>query len=430
MSAVISSTTTVRPRTGVVAAIRKRPKLFSVMAIIVGWVAIWSVTKGHDTLVLAGAELTKSQLWLSERANDLVLADSGNFFIQVTHWISDSLDWLILQLQLLISEPAYPRPVPEIGWLGVIAIAAWVVYATAGPAMTGLTIVSFLAFGILGFWVDSMNTLIITGVAVVLSVLIGIPTAILMARNKFARSIITPVLDVFQTLPTFTYLLPMMLLFGIGAAAATMCTLIYALPPVIRIASHGIREVSATTLEATTSLGQTSWQRLRKVELPMAKRTIIVGVNQTTMAALSMVTIAAFINGPGLGQPVVQALAALQVGDAFVPGICIVIMAIMLDRVTTAASVYGEKLARRNDKEAEKRRQLHAPRGASSWLPWPSGSPATTCGRRVSRLRSTSVSTSPTASRSGSTGSPSTGERRPRGSRTTSPTPSSTRCRT
>ncbi len=358
MSAVIPRTATVRPQTGVVAAVRKRPKLFSVMAIIVGWVVLWSFTKGHDTLILAGADLTKAQTWLGERANDLVLADTSNVFIQITHGISDALNWLFLHLELLISEPAYPRPVPQIGYLGVIAIAVWVVYATAGFTMTVLTAASFVAFGLLGFWADSMNTLIVTGIAVGLSVLIGIPLAILMARSKVARSFITPILDVFQTLPTFTYLLPMMLLFGIGAAAAIMCTLVYALPPVMRIASHGIREVSPTTLEATTSLGQTSWQRLTKVELPMAKRTIIVGINQTTMAALSMATIAAFINGPGLGQPVVQALAALNVGDAFVPGICIVIMAIMLDRVTTAASVYGEKRARRsNAKEAEQRRQ-------------------------------------------------------------------------
>ncbi len=201
-----------------------------------------------------------------------------------------------------------------------------------------------------------MDNLIITGMAVVVSVVLGIPTAILMARSKTAQSIITPILDVMQTLPTFTYLLPMMLLFGIGAPAATMCTIVYALPPVIRIACLGIREVSHTTIEATTSLGQTSWQRLTKVELRMAKRTIIVGVNQTTMAALSMVTIAAFINGPGLGQPVVQALEALNVGDAFVPGVCIVIMAIMLDRVTTASSVYAENQARKADKDAADRR--------------------------------------------------------------------------
>ena len=126
-----------------------------------------------------------------------------------------------------------------------------------------------------------------------------------MAHSSRARSIITPILDVMQTLPSFTYLLPLMLLFGIGAPAAVVCTLIYSLPPVMRISAHGLQNLSATALEATDSMGQTPWQRLSKVELPMAKRTIIVGINQTTMAALSMATIAAFINGPGLGQPVV-----------------------------------------------------------------------------------------------------------------------------
>ncbi len=358
MSAVISRTAAARPANGVVAAVKKRPTLWAVVAIITVWVIVWAFTKGHQTQVLAGATLTHVQTWLGDRANDLVTASTSNPFIQVTHGISSAFDTVFLHLQLLISEPAYPRTVPEIGWLGVIAIVAWVVYATAGLAMTALAVVSFAAFGILGFWAASMDTLIITGMAVVMSVIIGIPTAILVARSGVARSIITPVLDVMQTLPTFTYLLPMMLLFGIGAPAAIMCTFVYALPPVIRIASLGIREVSPTTIEATTSLGQTSWQRLTKVELRMAKRTIIVGINQTTMAALSMVTIAAFINGPGLGLPVVQALTALNVGDAFVPGVCIVIMAIMLDRIATAASVSGEKRARASDPAADSRRTV------------------------------------------------------------------------
>ena len=357
MSAVISSTSAMRRPGGVIAGIRRHSTLWSVVAVVTAWVVLWAFTKGHSTMVLAGASLTKVQTWLGNRANDLVIAKTSNPFIQVTHWISDAFSWVILHVQYLVSQPVYPRTVPEIGYLGVIAIAAWVAYATAGAAMTVLTVVSLALFGILGFWQDSMDLLIVTGVAVGLSIIIGIPLAILMARSRVARAIITPVLDVMQTLPTFTYLLPIMLLFGIGAAAATICTLIYALPPVMRIASHGIREVSPTTLEATSSLGQTSRQRLTKVELPMAKRTIIVGVNQTTMAALSMATIAAFINGPGLGQPVVRALIALNVGQAFVPGLCIVIMAIMLDRVTTAASMHAENRARRADRDAERRRQ-------------------------------------------------------------------------
>jgi glycine betaine/proline transport system permease protein len=126
---------------------------------------------------------------------------------------------------------------------------------------------------------------------------------------------------------------------------------------VIRLTSLGITSVSTTTLEATSSLGTTTWQRLVGVEMPMAKRTIVLGINQTTMAALSMATIAAFINGPGLGQPVVQALNKLRVGEAFVAGMCIVLMAIMLDRVTTAASVHGEQRARKHGTEAERTRR-------------------------------------------------------------------------
>jgi glycine betaine/proline transport system permease protein len=192
----------------------------------------------------------------------------------------------------------------------------------------------------------------------VICVVLGVPIAILMAHSKAVNAVITPILDVMQTLPSFTYLLPLTLLFGIGAPAAVVCTFIYALPPVIRIASLGIRSVSPTTLEASSSLGATTWQRLVGVEMPMAKRTVILGINQTTMAALSMATIAAFINGPGLGQPVVQALDKLKVGEAFVAGMCIVLMAIMLDRVTTAASVHAEQRARTRGPEEENRRTI------------------------------------------------------------------------
>jgi glycine betaine/proline transport system permease protein len=159
-------------------------------------------------------------------------------------------------------------------------------------------------------------------------------------------STLNTVRDIFQTMPTFVYLLPIVLFFGIGASAAVVCTLIYALPPIIRVAGHGIRNVSSTTIEATDAAGQTAFQRLRKVQLPMARKTIVVGLNQTIMAALSMATIAAFVDGPGLGQPVLSALFKNDVGGAFVPGMLIVVMAVMLDRTTTAASEASEKAAR------------------------------------------------------------------------------------
>lgn len=177
-------------------------------------------------------------------------------------------------------------------------------------------------------------------------VIVGIPMGIWMARSRRATAALTPVLDAMQTMPSFAYLAPLVLVFGIGPASAVVTTLIYALPPLARITAHGIRSVSPTTIEAARSMGTSHWQVLRTVQLPMARRTIIVGLNQCTMAALSMATIAALINGPGLGQPVAQALQSLDIGNAFVSGIAIVIMAIVLDRTTTAASERAEVATR------------------------------------------------------------------------------------
>ena len=331
---------------------------------IVVWVILSIVFHGKKTLEIGGADQIGVQNWIGARANDLVVADTGNYLLRLTSGIADVLDAIIQWFQLLISVPAFPSPYPEIGFLGVLAVAWFFTALVAGWRMSIFTAVCFALFSLLGFYEDSMDLLIVTGVSVGLSVVVGLPLAVLMAHSGRARAIFTPVLDVMQTLPSFAYLLPLMLLFGIGAPAAVICTVIYSLPPVMRISSHGLRNLSESALEATDSMGQTSWQRLTKVELPMAKRTIIVGINQTTMAALSMATIAAFINGPGLGQPVVRALNALRVGDAFVPGICIVLMAIMLDRVTTAASEHGEKLRRNQAQDMAARRNLFLLMGA------------------------------------------------------------------
>jgi glycine betaine/proline transport system permease protein len=246
--------------------------------------------------------------------------------------------------------------VPEIGWLGVVALFTWVAYALAGVRSAVLVLVGLLAFGFLGYWEDSIDLLIVTFVAVLVCVLIGIPLGIWMARSKRANGVITPILDVMQTMPSFAYLAPLVLVFGIGPASAVVTTLIYSLPPLARITAHGIRTVSPTTIEAVRSMGTSRWQILRTVQLPMARRTIIVGLNQCTMAALSMATIAALINGPGLGQPVAQALQSLDIGNAFVSGIAIVIMAIVLDRTTTAASERSEVATRRGSGAGRNRR--------------------------------------------------------------------------
>jgi glycine betaine/proline transport system permease protein len=165
-----------------------------------------------------------------------------------------------------------------------------------------------------------------------------------MSRRKWLSAAITPVLDIMQTMPSFAYLAPLALIFGIGASSAVVLTIIYSLPPLVRITEHGIRTVPATTIEAAGSMGLTQSQLLRKVQLPMARRTIVVGINQCTMAALSMAVISAFVAGPGLGQDVMNALQNLDVGTAAVAGGLIVMIAIMLDRTTTAASERRERV--------------------------------------------------------------------------------------
>jgi glycine betaine/proline transport system permease protein len=329
----------------------KRPTLprWAWALILIGvWLLIYLFTKGEDTLVLPGREHTDLHNTLTGFRDDVLASRDDNWLIQLTYdvgaWFVSVVEWI----QGLISVPDFPRPVPQIGWLGVIAIATWVGLAVAGWRIALLIAASFATFGLFGFWSESMDLLIVTLVAVGVSVLIGMPLAIWLGttRNRYVIAAINTTLDFLQTMPTFVYLLPIVLFFGIGASSAVVCTFLYALPPIIRIAGHGIRNVPATTIEATQSAGQTAAQRLRKVQLPMARRTIVVGLNQTVMAALAMATLVGFIDGPGLGQDVLDALSKNDVGAGFVPGALIVVMAVMLDRTTTAASEAREKRVR------------------------------------------------------------------------------------
>lgn len=315
-------------------------------AVVVLWVLVWAFTKGTDTLDLPSLSRTGLHDRLTEFQNGLLESRSTNPVMQVTNAIADAFRGTVDWLQRLLSKPAFPRPVPEVGWLGVTALATYAGLVVAGWRIALLVAASFLSFGVLGYWDQSMDTLIVVLISVLLAVVIGMPLAVWIGTNARANAVITVVLDLMQTMPTFVYLLPIVLFFGIGSSAAVVATLVYALPPIIRIAGFGIREVPAATIEATDSAGQTSWQRLLKVQLPMARRTIIVGLNQTTLAALSMATLASFVDGPGLGKPVLQGLRVNDVGTAFVPGALIVVMAVMLDRTTTAASERSERVAR------------------------------------------------------------------------------------
>jgi glycine betaine/proline transport system permease protein len=225
-----------------------------------------------------------------------------------------------------------------LGWTGIAAGAGVIGFVAGGWRLALLGGLGFLSIGVLGLWKEGVDTLGAVGAAVVIALALGIPLGIVMAQNRRVQRILSPILDVMQITPTFSYLAPLVLLFGIGGASATIVTLIYAVPATIRITALGIREVPRTSVEAADSLGATGWQRLRKVRLPLAGRAIGLAVNQTLMLALSMIVLTALIDAPGLGQEIIQSLTRSDVGRMFQAGIAIVILAIVLDRLSEQAS--------------------------------------------------------------------------------------------
>ncbi|MET7617988.1 ABC transporter permease subunit [Streptomyces sp. NPDC005408] len=321
-----------------VAAARRVSRRVVVAAIVIAWLVLFAALRGRQTLALAAADLTDLHRWFNS-VNDSIGANrnSNPLFLYFFNEIRLVIDNLVTFIQSLISQPQGGRPVPVIGWLGVVALTGYVSWAVGNIRVAALAVAGFVFFGLQGLWQESMDTLALTLSAVFVSLLIGIPLGIWAGLSDRVNRTITPFLDFMQTMPTFVYLAPLTLFFLIGPASATIATLIYAAPPAIRITAHAIRSVPATTVEAAESLGSTRKQTLTKVLLPMSKRTVVMGVNQTIMAALSMVTIAALIDAPGLGKTVVKALQTLDVGVAFNAGLAIVVMAIVLDRVTTAA---------------------------------------------------------------------------------------------
>ncbi|RZU13260.1 glycine betaine/proline transport system permease protein [Kribbella rubisoli] len=334
----------------------RRPRRSVVVGVLlVAWVALYFVLRGIDTLVLGGQETTALHRWLTEHRDDV---GQGNVFFDA---IRIAVDHFVVLLQDLISQPSFDRPVPAIGWLGVIAISAYCAWAFGNWKVAVLTAAGLGFVGLQGLWQESMDTLSLTIAAVLLSLLVAIPLGIWAGLSDRAFKVATLVLDLMQTLPTFVYLAPLTLFFAIGPAAATIATLIYAAPPAVRLTAHAIRSVPPESVEAARSLGSTRGQTLTKVLLPMSRSTVVVGINQTIMAALSMVTVAALIDAPGLGQTVLKALQTLDVGVAFNAGLAIVVIAIVLDRVTTAA---GDRPWR----TANRRRRLLLAAGAVAVL--------------------------------------------------------------
>ena len=199
-------------------------------------------------------------------------------------------------------------------------------------------------WGAVDMWEVSMQTLALMGLSVILSVIFGVILGILSSQSDRFENFLKPILDTMQVMPAFVYLFPAMFFFGIGGAPAILATLIYAMPPIIRLTNLGIRQVSKETIESAESFGSNKFQLLFKIKIPMALPSILMGVNQTIMMALALVVLATFIGAEGLGGQVWQAIRKLDVGWAMEGGLCILFMAIMFDRISSAISKEKETL--------------------------------------------------------------------------------------
>ncbi|MDH4007515.1 MAG: proline/glycine betaine ABC transporter permease [Desulfuromonadales bacterium] len=267
--------------------------------------------------------------------------------IPLDEWIQTAVDWTVLNYREFFQVIKVPvelsleglewifSTLPPFVVILLFAVAAW---RYAGKRVTFFTVLSFLLVGYLGLWDDTMTTLAMVICSVVFCAIVGIPLGIMSGRSDRFEMFLRPFLDAMQTTPAFVYLIPVVMLFSIGTVSGILATIVFALPPIIRLTSLGIRQVHPELVEAALAFGATPWQVLRKVQFPLAMPSVMAGLNQTIMMALSMVVIAALIGAGGLGNPVVQGLNTLEIGLATIGGLSIVLLAMVLDRITQGMS--------------------------------------------------------------------------------------------
>lgn len=237
------------------------------------------------------------------------------------------LEFLVWFEQLLLQSP---------WWLVLGCLTTLVYGASRSWKLAGAVVVTMIAIGYFGMWDNTMRTLSMITVCTLLAILMGIPIGIAMARSERVQNTVTPILDVMQTMPAFVYLIPVVMLLGIGKIPGLIAVIIYAIPPVIRLTNLGIRLVDKEVLEAATAYGASPMQRLFGVQLPLAMPTIMAGINQTIMMALAMVVIASMIGVKGLGQPVLKSITNQYFTLGLLNGLAIVALAIIFDRVSQA----------------------------------------------------------------------------------------------
>ncbi len=250
----------------------------------------------------------------------------------------DPLQWFLIRSERFMTDTPWPIIIILVALIAWFASRSWKIVAGA--------VATLLVIGFFDMWDDTMKTISMIFVCTVISIAVGIPTGIAMSRSDRLQSLINPVLDVMQTMPSFVYLIPVVMLLGIGKVPGLIAVVIYAIPPIIRLTNLGIRLVDKDVLEAADAFGSSKWQRLTNVQLPLALPTIMAGINQTIMMALAMVVIASMIGVQGLGQPVLKAINNQYFTLGVFNGLAIVGIAIIFDRVSQA---YGRRLQKHRE---------------------------------------------------------------------------------
>ncbi|MGY1731358.1 ABC transporter permease [Geodermatophilus sp. SYSU D01045] len=307
--------------------------------------------------------------------------------IPLGQWVADLIDWLLATVPWLFDAISNVMQVlvdrltdvlvspPPVVWIVVFTVLALLL---RGPWLALYTVLAFLLVVSLELWVETMQTLALVLVAAVIAAAIGIPLGILAARSRAVSMTVRPVLDFMQTLPVFVYLIPAVFFFGVGVVPGVVATILFAIPPGVRLTELGIRQVDREVVEAAQAFGARPGQVLREVQLPLALPSIMAGVNQVIMLALSMVVTAGLLGAAGLGAVVVRAVTQLDVASGFEGGLAVVLLAIFLDRLTAS---FGQQTAlsrmlRRRRRPAERAASARAaePEVASS----PAGARVTT----------------------------------------------------
>ena len=309
-----------------------------VVIIMVVCLAIWGTGMEYPTTVSrTSVDTTGGASIELERT---IRQETGSAIDAAVRWLTVEGSWLFdgISTAIIYALVYIENFLKLIPWPAMVVALTLLAFAMGRWSLAAFTALALLYIGFMDLWENAIDTIALMVVAVGVAMSIGLPLGVLGARNRMADNLMRPILDGMQTMPSFVYLLPGILFFGLGKPAGIFATIIYAVPPVIRLTNLGIRQVSAETVEAARSFGASPMQVLTKVQIPMALPTIMAGINQTTMMALAMVTIASMVAAGGLGDNVLRALQKNESGNGAIAGLAIVFLAIVIDRLTQSAA--------------------------------------------------------------------------------------------